>query len=420
VLSECLTGVPPFRRDSEVATMYAHLHETPEPQFGSRDASSVETVAIKAMAKRPQDRFATAGEMAAALRALPASGKTRRTPAIRKPSRMGVAVAVIALVVVGVLAFVVSRAEEEPAARTSRNQGPVVPGTLVGIDPQTGEPIETLSTGAFNSDVADRPKIDVGAGSIWVAGGQTGLLGVDLDSGDVSRPPSRNHVVEVLVAERLVWSGEAPGLAVVDPAVVEVIEEIRVIRPAVLINPQANDLAEGFGGVWAVFADGTLAEISPRSFDVVGRAELSGADNIDVSEDDVLVTDKLGEVLRVIDPRTLEIRGEIAVSGNITDIESADEGVWVLDPTNGSVTEIDLEAGRTARSWDVGEGARDLGIGSGWIWVAKADGTVLRIDPLTGERLVIDIGSELVALSVSEDPREPVWVYAGTIADPAV
>jgi predicted Ser/Thr protein kinase len=421
VLYECLTGSPPFRRDSEVATMYAHLHEAPASIDGSaRRASDVAAVAMRAMAKRPDDRFATAAEMAGRLRSVRDAAPTLTTLGDRKPRRNGL-VAAIALLIVGVLAFALSRGDEDatPPATTG-TEAAVAPGTLVGIDPQTGEPIEKLRTGRYNPDVGDRPKIDVGSGSIWIAGGQTGLFGVDVDSGDVSQPASRDHVVEVLAAERLVWSGEAPGVAVVDPAVVEVIEEIRVVPPDISINPQASDLAEGFGGVWGVFADGTLAEISPLSFDVVERIDLPGADNIDVSDDDVLVTDKLGGVLRVIDPRTLEVRAEIAVSPNVTDIESGDQGVWVLDPTNGSVTEVDLEARRTGRSWDVGTGARDLDIGSGWIWVAKQDGTVLRIEPLTGERLVIDIGAELVAISVSEDPAEPVWVYAGTIADPAI
>jgi serine/threonine protein kinase len=71
VLHECLTGAPPFRRDSEVATVYAHLHETPAPTDGSHGAAPAEAVAIRAMAKRPQDRFATAGEMAEALRSQP-------------------------------------------------------------------------------------------------------------------------------------------------------------------------------------------------------------------------------------------------------------------------------------------------------------------------------------------------------------
>ena len=419
VLYECVMGAPPFRRDSEVATIYAHLHEAPAAAAESRgSASPIEAVAIRAMAKRPDDRFATAGEMAGALRTIPDSAPTRRSPRIRKPRGKGLA-ALVAGLVIAVGVFALLSRDNEDGTPTVGDQDPVAPGTLVGIDPQTGEQIETLSTGGYNPDVVDRPKIDVGSGSIWVAGGTDGLFGVDLDSGAVSRPVRSDHVVEVLAADRLVWSGQAPGLAIIDPGEVEIIEEIRVVPPDIMINPQPNDLAEGFGGIWAIFADGTLAEISPRSFDVVGRTELPGADNVDVSDDHVLVTDKLGEVLRVIDPKTLQIRGEIAVSGNITDIESADEGVWVLDPTNGSVTEIDLVGGRTGRSWDVGTGARDLDVGSGWIWVAKADGTVLRIDPLTGERLVTAIGTELVALSISEDPLEPVWVYTGTIADPA-
>jgi serine/threonine protein kinase len=65
VLYECLTGSPPFRRDSEVATMYAHLEQdVPAPSTERDDLPrSLDEVVTKATAKRPADRFATAGEM---------------------------------------------------------------------------------------------------------------------------------------------------------------------------------------------------------------------------------------------------------------------------------------------------------------------------------------------------------------------
>jgi serine/threonine-protein kinase len=70
VLFECLTGAPPFRKDTEVATIYAHLEEDVPKASSKRPGISplLSSVVTKAMAKRPEDRFATAGEMAEALR----------------------------------------------------------------------------------------------------------------------------------------------------------------------------------------------------------------------------------------------------------------------------------------------------------------------------------------------------------------
>ena len=70
VLFECLTGAPPFRKDTEVATIYAHLEED-VPKASSKHpgiSPLLSSIVTKAMAKRPEDRFATAREMAEVLR----------------------------------------------------------------------------------------------------------------------------------------------------------------------------------------------------------------------------------------------------------------------------------------------------------------------------------------------------------------
>jgi serine/threonine-protein kinase len=63
VVFECLTGEPPFRRDTEMAMMFAHIQEPP-PRATERRAdlpAEVDEVLIKAMAKRPDDRYESAG-----------------------------------------------------------------------------------------------------------------------------------------------------------------------------------------------------------------------------------------------------------------------------------------------------------------------------------------------------------------------
>jgi hypothetical protein len=73
VLFECLAGFPPFRRDSDVALMYAHLNEPPPALCALRPElpPGVDTILARALAKAASDRYASCcamlGEFRAAL-----------------------------------------------------------------------------------------------------------------------------------------------------------------------------------------------------------------------------------------------------------------------------------------------------------------------------------------------------------------
>ncbi len=65
LLYECLTGAPPYSRDSEAATMWAHVSAPPPAPSSVRQGLSVEIDAVLArgMAKDPALRFASASEL---------------------------------------------------------------------------------------------------------------------------------------------------------------------------------------------------------------------------------------------------------------------------------------------------------------------------------------------------------------------
>jgi serine/threonine-protein kinase len=114
VLFQCLTGAKPFTGENALAVMFAHVNHDP-PKPGQRNpalGTRFDRVIAQGMAKNPDERFATAGELAAAARgALTASG-TKRMPALvpdeihvepEKPRRRkGWLVAAAALIVAAV------------------------------------------------------------------------------------------------------------------------------------------------------------------------------------------------------------------------------------------------------------------------------------------------------------------------------
>ncbi len=101
VVFHCLTGQPPYRRETEFAVLNAHINDPPPAVSTLRPdlPKGIDGVIVTAMAKHRDVRFGTAGELAGALRtalggeALPADDATRVAPTLRQDSAPTVAVA---------------------------------------------------------------------------------------------------------------------------------------------------------------------------------------------------------------------------------------------------------------------------------------------------------------------------------------
>jgi serine/threonine-protein kinase len=90
VFYECVVGVSPFRRSSDVATLNAHLH-TPPPRLSKAAPDlppALEPVLAKALAKSPLDRYASCGELVGALRAAVAERRVH-------PRRLALSLAIL-------------------------------------------------------------------------------------------------------------------------------------------------------------------------------------------------------------------------------------------------------------------------------------------------------------------------------------
>jgi hypothetical protein len=87
VVFECLSGSPPFARESEAAVLWAHMQEEP-PSVVSRRAelpAGVDEVLAAALAKAPDDRYGTCGEFVAALAAAASGEKAERAAPTGSP-----------------------------------------------------------------------------------------------------------------------------------------------------------------------------------------------------------------------------------------------------------------------------------------------------------------------------------------------
>jgi serine/threonine-protein kinase len=190
VLYEALTGRPPFVADTEVATAMAHVHTEPltPRQLRAGIPRSIEAVVRKAMAKDPTQRYASAAELAGALRSLdlgddavpsivhdptPPSGVA---PSFRQTERtwlVPAAVIVGIAVVLVVLGVVLSGTDVAPSilrrggggGAAAEPAGPVATSAARSFDPQgdggendrdvalvrDGDPSSTWQTSRYNT-----------------------------------------------------------------------------------------------------------------------------------------------------------------------------------------------------------------------------------------------------------------------------
>ena len=412
MLFECLTGRAPFHRENEVATLYAHLEEpAPNPKDARSEVpSSLAAVVERSMAKRPEDRFASASEMGGALRGTPPpSGPPRRRPR----ALIAGGVAVIAIVVV--VAIVASVSGDDVDAAGSSPSPSVVPdslsASLAHADAESGE-ILSITHDLPRPEEAF-PHVEVGEGSVWVLTSGK-LTQVDPNDGSVVGVTTMRGLLPVdsrslATGSRTVWVGDWGLVHRVHPATGD---ELRPVALWGATDPGGVAyVAVAEGNAWAVGEDGSLVRIDPLTASKDGSVDVSqSASGIGAGFDAVWVVDDLHGTLTRVDATTLEIVETYPAPGDMNAIAVGAGAVWLLDSNAGVVTPFHPSTGVFGAPIRVGIGPTDVATGLGSVWVTnQGEDTLSRIDPITGEVETIPIGGPAAAIAIDE-PTETVWV----------
>lgn len=162
VLYEMLAGKVPFSADNPIATVYKHTRENPVTIHKLRIdiTPAVRDIVHKAIAKKPQDRFQTAGEMAAAIAQVQSIKPVRRVPVVLF-GLGGVVVASVAAAGVMISnnpigAILTATSTLTPTTRTAqvtRNAdikatSTLAPTQVIGLDTSATETVTPTSTPA--------------------------------------------------------------------------------------------------------------------------------------------------------------------------------------------------------------------------------------------------------------------------------
>jgi predicted Ser/Thr protein kinase len=112
VLFECLTGARPFERDSELSVVFAHLNEPPPNVTDLRPElpKEFDKVFAVALAKSPEDRYRTCGDLAAAAWAA-SRGKTVGRTTSRRRRRTVLAAGLMAAAAAAIGGYLAIRGE---------------------------------------------------------------------------------------------------------------------------------------------------------------------------------------------------------------------------------------------------------------------------------------------------------------------
>ena len=394
VLYHCLAGVAPFHRQTEAQTLWAHMHDQ-APALSEHPALT--PVLRKGLAKSPDRRYGSCGDLMKDAGAAFARGHARR-----RPLRRRYVIPATALLVLAAASFAFTRPGDAPAPPVGNGiaaidaDGRLASFTEIGtapsniavgegsawmlnteadtisrIDPRTGDVVKVFRAGARPSDLA------VGAGALWVGSRGTGwpnvtarLSRVDPESGAITR-----------TVRLPAGTGDGTG-------------------PPSTGYPR---VAVGAGAVWASNPDETVSRIDPATGRLVARIDVGVPQSaIAAGAEGVWFLNWENRAVTSIDPSTNQVGEEIVLDSPFLQAIAVGAGsVWVTSPQDGRLWRIEPGRSSTARSIQLEVGAGYLAFGDGAAWVANyRTGIVSRIDPRTNAvtaRVQVGASQALVA-----------------------
>jgi YVTN family beta-propeller protein len=410
VLYECLSGEVPFKRDSELAVLWAHIQEPPPRASEAAPGLplAVDAVLAAAMAKKADDRTTRCSDLVVAARE--ALGLHR--PIARRDRRALVLTATgVAVVVAAVLAGVLlSQGSDQPGRPSTKPTLTPKVDSLQRIDPKTNSLVATLDVGSEPTGVAvgddavwaiqqgenriakidprtnsvvatgsaPGPKsVAVGGGSVWVVNADGTVTQLDAATGTSVHTvdmPSKAALAELVAY----GAGAAWALSPLKSAVARINPlsgSVAKVIPLAVVPDASRAIATGDRAVWVTSSntltgDYRLSRIDPASNRLVDTVTLDlGAQGLAVLGGSIWVANNLGRTVSRVSASTDRLVGRIHVGKDPVAVATGDGAVWVANARDGTVSRVDPARNRVVATIPVGPNPDSVAVGPGGVWV---------------------------------------------------
>ncbi|HEX8082770.1 MAG TPA: protein kinase [Solirubrobacteraceae bacterium] len=406
VLFYALTGRVPYPRDADEARLWAHVHADPPRPSAEGVPAAFDGVIRTALAKDPEDRFQSAGDLGrAAVAAAEAGEGAPATAGAGRPGRRGGPARRPA--VEGWLEAGRSARGRTPdgrlgAGRSARGRAvegrrrSLLVGSLVGgglllvallivlvlglvsggdggsgrIDSRVVRPLDRVT---HVIPVGDQPNtIRIAGGNAWVTSAEDRRLG---------------RVGAAAASERR------------GPVVGEGARDIAVVGDVLWVTlGEQHQVARLRSTDGKPVADPIATADTPKQIDARAGAVWVGLTADDGGPDDLVE----------YDARSGEELGRLEVPAGITDIRATDDAIWIVARRRPYLLRVDPEERRIVLRRELAPKPLRVDVAAGYVWVTNhGDNTVARVDPESGEAVPIAVPSKPYGIDATEDG---IWV----------
>jgi hypothetical protein len=414
VLYECLSGAPPFRRESESEALWAHLREPPRRLH---TYPALDPVIDRALAKERDDRYPDCGEMIrSAAAALGVAGSASTGRGLSRAAILILAGSVL-LAAASAVAVISNRGRDRPEERSPALD--VATNSVAAIGARDARVELAVPLPGRPTDVA------VSGGTAWVSTvDSTSLTGVSARTRSITRTvPLAGRADAVTAGAGSVWvaDGRRGVVSRIPLGYEHVTQRIRFRPSPHAVNPVGRlrgsraSLAVGADMVWLANGTRKVMRIDPRGGRLTPLAAPVRIDAVAAGGRGIwAVASRAATVFR-IDAESGRLGARVALGEGGPNrqfpiaVAATGSGVWVLDGNSGTVTRLDprtLEVAGRARL-PIDRVPSDIAANGRTAWVSNGDGSLSRLDVGAAGPDSVRIGESLERVAADANT---VWV----------